>query len=277
MRMRKFNSIHALFWDVQLTLCRSLNWVWTSATASDLSIGLLDGIIPTPPLETTHFLDATVSTNTYRLLSSLKLATCLRTHEVVEKYVVPNWKSLETTSCSYSCKEQLARLVLSQYSSLSPACRISLRKLPLVPVARLDGGMTSRFSLADHLINPSISGMKALFFGDEEVVPERSFFDQFTSSLNDIGLRNIVDEDLVYSRAQKFANSNYPLPEIEQRVYALLKSSCWSYSTKVSPDKLELRRQKWLPVISKGSLQLQVCVPGDFLISCQLFRFLRYL
>lgn len=214
-------------------------------------------MVAVPEIEKIQFLVAPVSSSSLKLLSDLKLATCLRTLEVVEKYILPNWNAFEGGNCSYSCKEQVARLALSQYSCLSSSCRIKLRKLPVIPVARV-GGRTSRFSLAEDLINPSTPGLKDLFFDDENVIPESSFLTQFHSTLNDCGLKTVVNENLVSSRARKIASSNHPFSEIEPRVHALLRSSCWWRSAKTVSDTLEFRRLKWIPALDlKGNLQLK--------------------
>ncbi|KAG0646208.1 hypothetical protein D0Z07_8415 [Hyphodiscus hymeniophilus] len=251
--------------------------VWTSIQASESSIGLLDGVIAVPRLDKVQFLTAPVSSLSYRILSGLKLAQCIRASALVENYIIPNWASLQKAN-TYSCREQAARLVVSQYSSLSSGCRVKLRKVPIIPVSRITGETTSRFSVAEDLVNPSVLGLKALFFDDEEVIPESDFFDQFKSLLNDIGLKTVVDEALVYSRARKFSSGSHPLSEIEPRANALLRSSSassWSLF-KPSSDRLEFRRQKWLPILdSEGTLQLQApdqCRPirEQLLVSSQL-------
>lgn len=233
-------------------------------------------MIAVPRLENIQFLDAPWSSLSLKLLNDLKLATCLKTFEVIEKYILPNWDFLLGTNMPYSCKEQIARVVFSQYSFLSLRSRSKLRTLHMIPVARMDGGITSKFSIAADLVDPSISGLKDLFFDDEEVIPERSFYTQFRLFLNDIGLKAAVDETMVSSRTHNYANSNRPLSEIKQRVYALLQSSCCWNSPRNSSEGLELRRLKWLPVLDlEGTLGLKSpihCRPlrDQLLVSSQL-------
>jgi sacsin len=233
-------------------------------------------MIAVPTIKNIQFLDAPWSSLSLKLLNDLKLATCLRTFEVIEKYIIPNWNFLLDTNVPYSGKEQIARVVFSQYSCLSPSSRIKLKALPMIPVARINGEISSKFSIAADLIDPSISGLKKLFFDDEEVVPESSFFTQFHALINDIGLKAAVDETLVSSRTLSYANSNRPLLEIEKRVHTLLQSSCRWDSTKGSSEGLVLRHLEWLPVLDlEGALCLKSpvqCRPlrDKLLVSSQL-------
>jgi sacsin len=211
-------------------------------------------LIAVPEFERVQFLNAPVSSFSLQLLNDLKLATCLRTPEVVEKYIISNWSMIKS---SYYCKEQMARLVFSQYSGLSSISQIKLQALPVVPVARFDGRVTSNFLIAKDLIDRSTS-LNELFFDDEEVIPENSFSSQFHMCLKDIGLKTTVDQSLASSRIHNYADSSHLLSEIETRVQALLRLPCpWRSSPNSSHD-LELRRLKWLPVTdSQGALQLK--------------------
>ena len=243
----------------QLTPRRTLNSAWTSIKASKFSIGVLDGIIPVPQLGQVQFLDATLPSPSYKLLSDLDLAPCLRTSEVVESHIIPKWHDLHETRCSFSWKERVARLIVSQYHSVSPSCRTKLRSLPVIPVARIDGELTSKFSIAEHLISISSPGMKDIFFDDEEIVPENSFFGKFNSILYAMGLKTFVTEDLVSDRARKFASGNYEIREIEKRSYSLLQSPCSWLSPRKRWSSLDFRHHSWLPVLDlNGILQLKV-------------------
>lgn len=225
---------------------------------SDLSISLPDGMIAVPAIANIQFLDAPWLSLSLKLLNELELATCLKTVQIIDKYIIPSWNVSEAANWPYSCKEQLATVILSQYSCLSLASQAKLRALPMVPVARINGETTSKFSVAADLIDPSISALKKLFFDYEEVVPERNFFKQFHACLSDIGLRSDVDETLISSRIRYYASSSRPVSEIKQRVHRLLAPPCSCGAPTTSYEGSELRRLKWLPVLDpEGILGLR--------------------
>jgi sacsin len=226
--------------------------------ASDISISLPDGMIAVPAIANIQFLDAPWLSLSLKLLNEFELATCLKTVQIIDKYIIPSWNISEAANWPYSCREQLATVILSQYSCLSLASQAKLRALPMIPVARINGEATSKFSVAADFIDPSISALKELFFDDEEVVPESNFFKQFHACLSDIGLRGAVDETLISSRARYYASSNRPVSEVEKCVHRLLASPCSWDAPMSNSECSELRQLKWLPVLDhEGNLGLR--------------------
>lgn len=228
---------------------------WTSLSASKLSNGLVDSIIPVPWMSDVQFLDAQWSSFSHKILADLGLATCLGTIDIIELYIIPAWESGKTSSWTNSCKEQVAELLLSQYSRLSVESRKVLRTLPMVPVMRINGDPTLKFSIAANLVDSSVSSLKGLFFDDEEVLPAQDFFDRFGMALKDCGLKTVVDETLVNGRIRSYASRNREPLQVQQRAHRLLESACnWSSPT----ASWELQQLEWLPVLdTEGTLALK--------------------
>jgi sacsin len=185
----------------------------------------------------------------------LQLANCLGTVDIIETYIIPAWKSGKASSWAYSCKENIAILLLGQYSCLSLQSQEALKTLPMVPVVRIDGRPTSKFAIAAELIDPSVPDLKTLFFDDEEALPTKDFFGQFGMALKGCGLKTAVDEDLVNRRIHCYASSNRELSKVQQCAHRLLESPChWNSQVKSS----ELQQLEWLPIVGlEGDLGLK--------------------
>ncbi|KFZ14806.1 hypothetical protein V501_03059, partial [Pseudogymnoascus sp. VKM F-4519 (FW-2642)] len=186
------------------------------------------------------------------------LAECKGIAHIIERHVIPAWKSEQATKWEYSVKEQAAALLLRQYSCLILESQRELQTLAMVPVANINGHVSSKFSRAEELIDPSVPELRNLFFGEDEVIPVGEFFSQFQVALKGCGLKTAVDEALMNRRIRCYANSSHSVLEIQQRVYCLLKSTCrWTSPMSIWEDS-ELRRLKWLPVIDvDGILRLE--------------------
>ena len=107
--------------------------------ASKLSIGLCDGINPIPEIDEVQFIDAPWSSYSNNLLEILGLAECKGIVHIIERHVIPAWKSEQATKWEYSVKEQAAALLLRQYSCLSLKSQRELQTLAMVPVANING------------------------------------------------------------------------------------------------------------------------------------------
>jgi sacsin len=237
-----------------LTKYRSTQLEWTSLSASKLSIGLLEGAISVPEIKNVQFLDARWSGYSRKLLSGLQLADCLSTLEVIEKHIIPAWKSGNSSSWGYSCKEQVGALLLQQYSWLIPSSQKALRTLDVVPVARINGERASKFAKPVELIDPSVPGLTDLFLNDEEAVPDQDFFLRFGMALKDCGLKTSLDEALVNLLIHCYANSDHGILEIQKCAHKLLESTCNWASPTGSPA---LRQLAWIPTVDHdGNLKL---------------------
>jgi sacsin len=114
-----------------------------------------------------------------------------------------------------------------------------------------------KFSPAEELIDPSVQGLKTIFFDDDEVLPVKSFLTQFQVSLRGCGLKTAVDETLVIRLIRSYASSKLPVSLIQTCVRELLKSTCQWTALGGNQKGSELRKVKWLPVINlEGNLVL---------------------
>ncbi|OBT62242.1 hypothetical protein VE03_08031 [Pseudogymnoascus sp. 23342-1-I1] len=242
-----------------LEVFRKLSWkavgdkmvagtVWTCLDASELSIGLLEGINPIPEIDKVQFIDAPWSSYSQSLLEILKIAECKDIIDIIERHVIKAWKSEQATKWEYSVKEQASALLLRQYSRLRPESQRELQTLAMVPVANINGHVASKFSIAEELVDPSVPELRNLFFDEEEVIPVAEFFSQFQVALKGCGLKTAVDEALINRRIRCYSNSTHSVLEVQKRASCLLKSTCrWTSPPSIWEDS-ELRKLKWLPV-----------------------------
>ncbi|RFU27756.1 hypothetical protein B7463_g8577, partial [Scytalidium lignicola] len=221
---------------------------WTSLDESQKSIGSVDGIIPVPELDGTQVLDTPRWQSHYKLLDNLQLASCKKTISIIEDDIIPTWGTIHSSQWSYSCKEQVARWILDQYSGLKYDSKEKLRTLDIVPVSTINGKNTFQFASANKLIDSSLPELTNLFFEEEEAVPNDKFLQDFHSVLIDCGLKIAVDEDLINNRIRSYAESKYPPKEIHKCVQWFVKSNSNSISSKSGEDWGTLRRLKWLPI-----------------------------
>lgn len=238
----------------QLNEHRQFHLAWTSLDSSRKSIGLCDGIGPVPNINGTQFL--VVDRSARKILRALKLADCLNTVQVLESHVIPAWASGQESSWTYSCKEQVAESILRQFSRLSLISQAKLRALAVVPVARLNGEETSRFSLAAALFDPAVPELRGLCFDDEGILPKQAFFQDFSAALWGCGLTSRLDEAAVEHRVRCYAEAKHPSAAIRERAQRLLQSEC---SWRSPPEPLEcVRRLAWLPAVDPdGTLSLR--------------------
>jgi sacsin len=143
----------------------------------------------------------------------------------------------------------MAAFILRQFSFLSLEVQVKLQALPMVPVAQLNGKEASRFALAAELIDPSVPELKGLCFDDEEIFPKKSFFRNFSVALKGCGLKSAVDEAVVEHRVRCYANTKYPLSDIQERAQRLLRSACSWTSPLKEQEASDLRRLTWLPTV----------------------------
>jgi sacsin len=215
---------------------------WTNLSSCKESIGLLDGITAVPQIEGVQFLLAKDSSSSQQLLQALEL-NCHNTVGVIQNYIIPGWSKDWTASS----KEQMADFILGQFSCLSLVTQNKLQKLPMVPVAKLDGEDTSKFACAGELIDPSVSELTELCFQGEEIVPKKKFWAKFKVALKGCGLKTAVDEAVVQHRIHCYANAKYPLEKVRERAHKLLKSDFSWTSPLNQQEGSELRSLKWLP------------------------------
>jgi sacsin len=148
--------------------------------------------------------------------------------------------------------------MLGLFSLLPHDLQAELRKVPFVPVTQLNGKESSKFALASDLIDPTVPELKRLCFDDEEITPKGIFFRDFDVALRGCGLKTVVDEAVVERRVRRYASSEYPLSEIQERAQKLLKSSCrWNSPSEISEGSV-LRKLKWIPATDiSGALSLK--------------------
>ena len=211
-----------------------------------------------PEINGVQFLIANWSSPSRQILQKLELADCLGSVQIIQSHIIPAWRSGQDSNWTSSCKEQMAAFILRQFSSLSLDVQAKLQALPMVPVTQLNGKETSRFALAAELIDPSVPELKELCFDDEEIFPKKSFFRDFSIALKGCGLKSAVDETVVEHRVRCYANTKYPLSDIQKRAQRLLRSSCSWTSPLKEQEGSGLRRLMWLPTVDlSGTLSLK--------------------
>ncbi|KAL5316261.1 hypothetical protein ACEPPN_015306 [Leptodophora sp. 'Broadleaf-Isolate-01'] len=230
---------------------------WTNLRCCGKSFGLLDDGNPAPEIENVQFISANRSNSSNQLLQFLEI-DCLGSVRLIEDHIIPAWQSDKARNWTSSWKKQLAEFVLGQFSLLSLDFQGRLRRIPMVPVSRLDGVETSKFALAADLIDPSVAELKELCFNDEEVLPKASFLRRFNAALKDCGLKTVVDESVIEHRIRCYASSKYPPQEIQRRSQNLLNSVChWTTPLEYLIGS-NLRCLKWLPVLDlSGTLSMK--------------------
>jgi sacsin len=229
---------------------------WTSLDTRSTSVGLLDNAIPMPVISGFQFLIATTPIG--KLLKELKLADCIGTVAAIQIHIVPAWQSTLSVSWTFAFKEQLASHILRHLSFLLPQVQTQLRKIPLVPVAKLNGKETSTFASATELIDPSKRTLRDLCFENEEVLPKESFFSRFSMALKEIGLKTIVDEDLIESRVRCYSSGKYPVQDVRNRAQQLLASFAPLITASKQMDGSAVRSLAWLPTLDhNGTLSLK--------------------
>lgn len=185
-------------------MCRQ--WSWTSLTGIK-SIGLVDPLFTLPVIDGIQFIEAPHSSDDNRLVAILDLAERSPTRAVIQEHIIPAWKREQSKEWPTVLKQELAQLILPEMLCLAPG---SVHDISLVPVAALDGKRTTKFATASSLIEPSNAGLTAMFFEDEEVLPEGHFATQFDLALKCLGLQTSVSERLALDRARIFASGKYP-------------------------------------------------------------------
>ncbi|KAE9364465.1 hypothetical protein N431DRAFT_474055 [Stipitochalara longipes BDJ] len=231
---------------------------WTNLICCSKTIGLLDGIKPVPDIDNVQFVAAAWSSPSSQLLQNLALGECLRSVRLIQDHIIPAWESDQARKWTSSCKEQMAEFILGQFSLLSLDFQSRLRKIPIVPVSRLDGNATSTFAMATNLIDPTIPELKSLCFDDEGIRPKENFLLKFNAALKGCGLNTSVDEAFVEQRIRHYASTKHSLQEIQKRATNLLQSTCRWTSPFENHAGSDLQCLKWLPVVDvSGALSLK--------------------
>ena len=231
---------------------------WTNLDCCNKSIGLLDGINPVPEIENTQFVSASLESPWNKLFRNFALGECLDSKGLLQNVIVPAWENKKDRHWSTSCKEHLAEFVLGQFSLLSLDVQDRLRRIPMVPVSQLNGEETTRFALAEELIDPTVPELKGLCFDDEEIVPKQNFLRKFNAALKGCGLKTAVDEPVANHRICCYASTKHPLQEIEKRAQRLLKAPCQWTTPLENQGDAKLSCLQWLPVTDhSGTLILK--------------------
>jgi sacsin len=244
----------------QLTDRRGPILTWTNLSSVPKSIGILDDdISPIPPIEGIQFLSASYLSSSKQLLETLQLASCVHAIQIIRDYIVPAWESGQATNWASTCKDLVSAFILGHFSSFSLDLQSKLRTLPIIPVAQLNGKETSKFALAEELIDPSVPELRELCFDDEEIIPKAKFLRDFNFALKGCGLKTAVDEAVVEHRIRHYANSKYPLLDIKEHAQKLLKCNFrWASPLNKESGSSNLRRLRWLPAIDlEGTLELK--------------------
>ncbi|KAH6680301.1 hypothetical protein B0J14DRAFT_578321 [Halenospora varia] len=219
---------------------------WTTLDSSEQVVAV-DGLYAIPTISKVQFIDVSNMTYAKALLQTLRIADCQNISCIIQRFVVPAWRD-RAAIWSDECKQQVAASILRQYYAFDASTRLSLRSLPFVPTRTISGAKTSRFAAPESLIDPSCEGLKVLFFDEEETLPDASFFRDFDGCLKACGLKSSLDEELVFSRVQRYAKCNYPVDETRKRAGKLLRSICrWGTSIETFRES-DVRNLQWLPV-----------------------------
>ncbi|KAH8668096.1 hypothetical protein BGZ60DRAFT_528433 [Tricladium varicosporioides] len=249
-----------------------LEWTTLDSTKQVIAV---DGLYAIPSIPDVQFIDVSNMIYAKELLQILRISDCQSIAWIIQKFVVPAWRDGAVT-WSNECKQQVAASIFKQYYSLDASTRLSLRTLPFVPVSTISGVKTSRFAAPKSLVDPSCEELKMLFFDEEEAFPDASFSKEFDTGLKACGLKYLLDEELVFSRVQKYANCSHPVDEIRKRASGLLRSTCrWGTSIEIFRNS-DVRNLPWLPVTSfDGTPTLKAAIEcrgrGDkLLVSSQL-------
>ncbi|KAH9222449.1 hypothetical protein DL95DRAFT_441261 [Leptodontidium sp. 2 PMI_412] len=237
-----------LTWEAKVDSLSS-TLTWTSLSSCAKSVGLLDDTTRVPTIPGVQFLIATPPNPQHQILTSWKLANCLRSVDVIQDHIIPAWKDGTSGIWSSSCREQISAYILGNFSSLSLETQSTLQTIPFVPVTKmgLDDDSIYRFACGPDLIDPSVAELAQLCFEYEEIVPKECFFRKFRVALIGCGVKTSIDEAVVRHRVQSYASGDYPPTEVKKRAILLLNSSCrWSNSSD-SHENSEVRCLPWLP------------------------------
>jgi sacsin len=208
-----------------------------------------------------QFVHAPPNGDLARVVQELSLMRCLGRSKIVDEFILPNWNLPQIQKMPHDCKKQLVELVFSQYSGLSVKSQTALRSLPIVPAEGIKGTMTSKFSLASDLIDRNAPDLQALFFDDEEILPDRST--NYADVLRGIGLKHSFDYDLFVARINHYSSCTKPLYEIQSRIKRMLHFTCPLRGADSAKQRVNFKTLKWVPTLNAETQTLSLTAPID--------------
>lgn len=222
---------------------------WVALNEHENRVGLRE-IVPVPEVGKVIFLSTKNAKNESieELLSSLELAKCPSTLELLKEFMIPFWEDkTQLQNWTKSGKMGIAELILRNFLHLDPDSQKKVTSLAIIPVKRIDGKKVDKFATAKELIDPSKGNLRDLFFDNEEACPVDWVLDRYRGILIDCGLRITLNVELVLDRVKCFADKSQDAKEVSERARKLLQSVPEWKVTLGDHETHIIRSMQWLP------------------------------
>jgi sacsin len=195
---------------------------------------------------------------TLALLEDMALATLLFEHLIPCAFQVhdPEVQNSGFENARYA----LADFTLENSRNPSAAWIYLVGGASIIPLDLAPDGQR-QYRWLRELVNPS-SALAKLYFEDEDVYPERQFFQKHSPSLVKCGIKTETAWDTPLHRVRCYANRT-DLGQVLKRVQQLLAMPVDPKLASNETVTNEIRNLKWLPCMSRGEERLRPLSPGE--------------
>ena len=184
------------------------------------------------------------------------LIETLPLEKLMEDHLLP-WVLCASDEQLSKPKRQVIDYIFSNSRTPSKAWVTNISEQPIIPLSSADE-QCPRYGCLNVLIDPSSPVLAKLYFEDENVFPERRFFEAHQLTLNVCGLKQHPTWDTPLHRARHYATRNADPRGMEEKFKSLTELLVQS-ELKMSQSAVnEIQTLSWVPVVSaKGRLSLR--------------------
>lgn len=166
----------------------------------------------------------------------LDMAMCPQLTEIFENYVIPGIAITDDRILRAS----LVEYALQNFDLLSTKSKEELRRTEIVPVSTGSGEILLK--RPGDTVAPN-SPVASLFFQTENRTPVEEFSNRHRSRLLELGMVNVITNEVAVERISQYASSNYPQHDIAEKAQLLI-ANC-RYPPQLSQEVLQSLR--WIP------------------------------
>ena len=218
---------------------------WTDMT-SDIAFVGLSRLVPVPPSPKRIFLD--VSNESDRaLFEESGLLKCKNDVQILEEIVIPALRDGGYDEMNPSFRLELANFLFRNYCHLSPSAQSCLPSLQIVPLQKRKDDDILNFGRPLDILDPQKPALINLYFEDEIRLPERQFYDLFSTVLANCGMVQCLDERVVLDRIRSYSTGGLDFGAVASRATKLLQMSFQEDSNQLFDLIQVIREKEWLP------------------------------
>lgn len=210
--------------------------------ASKLSVVRPVGLPPIPLISDISLFDFSEPNERF-VVDHFDLADRMPLERFLFEYLLPMAIGIQDANLD-RVKYRIADFVMENSQAFREAWIERLQGFAIIPLRRKKGN-TRHYRKIVELIEPDTL-VAELYFENEDVFPNSTFFKEHKRALSACGLRNNITEDIILDRIRTYSQSGKPFDKVRDKVKCLLALRP-NLNTLKESSMFEIRRLSWLP------------------------------